>query len=308
MDLSKQSIAGLVGFIAAVIAIWTFVAGPYFDKQSKRRLFDETYRSIQGNANVQSSTNYMISEISNFLRPTTDPSFWETVSYSWEKHSSRLEENYEPLAEGFRSETMLPGETAPNMCRQLQAELSGHFHILNFARSVRGISLSTSGSSGFLGTFGGVAVVPAIPNMTLLAVEACKLSLQDLENPPDERTDRQRLTDELNGVRSDLEEVRRMASIDHDVAVDTAAEDFIGAYSGALRRMGVQQGEALSEANKALREFWNGDTSNFMVPNMNDYMAAINEALRNRRRDFSGEIEMLSELEEKILNDLSELN
>lgn len=293
---------GALGFIGTLIGIWQFVIAPINERADRRANFDAEYESKSSGevSQMRSSTNMLLSAIPNGIRDTRDNSLWRDIDREWSEHVGFLEGFYRAHAQGIRSETMQAdgSEHGEMVCNNIEAVLKSHYRMVQRVGTIGGISTGSGDApSGILGVFGPTVRIPEPSNMALMYTHdlGCEADIEPLVNPPDTRSPREIVEEQLAGLEADLTEARRQMAIDQDAALEAELSAFYDQYFGALRRMGVSRGEADAEARKALREIYDGYGYNFMVGGLNDYADRIRRAVAVRNTDFEVVMENLTD-------------
>lgn len=302
-------LVGIIGFVGTLIGIWQFVIAPINERSDRRTLFDAEYESQtrEDVSQMRSSTNMILSVIPNSIRDTRNNSLWQDIDREWSEHIGFLERFYRTFARGIRSETMQAkgAEHGETVCTNIEAVLKSHYQTVQRVGGIEGISTAyDEARSDILGVFTPVVRIPDPANMVQIFVHelGCEGDIEAIVNPPDTRSARQVLEEQIVGLETDLVQAERQTNIDQDAALEAQLSAFYDQYFGALRRMGVPQGEADLEARKALREIYQsgGYGHNFMVGGLNDYVERIRTAMENRNTDFEAVVASLQEsLEEK---------
>jgi hypothetical protein len=187
-------IAAAVGFVSAVLGVVGFLVqmGDRADQArdradqvrtadlEKTRKFDAVYREAWSRmgSEFMSSHNYLLTVIPQFIAEISDQRRpdWERVSYSWNKHGSRINSFYQELARCLDDGTCKSGDETSRACESAVAEMRAHRKIHQMLEGVQGINLDyTGGNTSFGGAFGPSVSVPNMRSLELVVAKACDL-------------------------------------------------------------------------------------------------------------------------------------
>lgn len=300
-------VVGALGLIGTVIGIWQFIIAPVNERADRRTRFDAGYESKSSNemSQMRSSTNMLLSVIPDDIRDTRNNSLWRDIDRKWSEHIEFIEDFYRTHAQEIRSETMQAhgSEHGETVCSNIEAVLKSHYQMVQRVGTIGGISTGSGDApSGILGVFGPTVRIPEPSNMAGIYTHelGCGSDIELLVNPPDMRSPREIVEEQLAGLEADLSEAQRQMGVNQDAALEAELKAFYDRYFGVLTGMGLSRGEADAEARKALREVYDGNGYNFMVGDLNDYADRIRRAVEIRNTDFEVVVEKLTDrLQEK---------
>ncbi len=284
----------IVGIFACVVAIFFMIAvSNYFTNARKQEKFDEAVKGIP-TSDYQSSVNYVLSVIPGSVRRTRDSDHWKRFSYSWNKHISRLENSLEPIAKGLADGTMRRGKNAEWLCEQIQNLLSSHYSTYRRVSGITGIGLNESGGdSSFIEVFGPVVSVPKPNNMEYIYASVCDGNLNNIKNPPDTRTDQEKVADRIANLEAFLSELEELKSINIEEELERAKVAFLNKYAGYLVSQGMWKSDAIQEAKQELRQVMSGGGANYFISGMNDIFDRIRYYQNLSQRDLDAEIDKI---------------
>jgi len=287
--MMKAVLAG-IGLISAVIAIWQFILEPLEEK----KYFDETVENIFNSSEFQSSTGYLNDVIPNNFFSTREEEHWKAFSYSWNKHSERVEQSYEPLAEGLRSATMRAGSTKDQVCSHVKSIVINHYNNINELSKIRGVNISyVNGTESSI--FGPVVVIPKINNLELILDEACNYSQQDI-NIELARLEQQLSENSVENIAEKIKVLNEKKNINYDSLLKEQYDLFIQTYYRHLVSEHMDESEAKDDALNELRNLLKGDgMAHWTVPRMNAISDRIQQLLDDSQRDYDAEIDLLKE-------------
>ncbi len=293
-----------LGLLATLISLWQFIYEPF----QERELFDESIEKAfrENRSGFMSSTNYMLDVIPRNAYPTREKDHWNSFSYSWKKHSGRLEQIYEPISTGLIEGSMRAGSSSEQVCSNVEAVVKSHYEILAKVSQIPSISVSYTGETApELAMFGSVVVVPQIPYMEIMLDKACDISLENIRIEIAKSKELSQ-EDKIEAVRKEIERIETMKSFDFKTALRNEMKKFVTTYSGHLSSQGMHRGDAESEALLELKKTMArpSGTSNWMVPGMNtitDNIFRLIEATKEASKlDYDAEIERLRKIERQL--------
>lgn len=296
----------LLGFLTVLIGIWHFIISPY----QKRQKFDEIYDRAfsQNKSEWMSSTNYLVSQIPNARLMTRDYDHWRKFTYSWNKHTARMEEFYATLADALLEKSVSPGSTKKKICDHLGTIAKCHVENIEFISSVRGISVSHTGEPApELSVFGPVVVVPDTTNIEIVLKKTCNLTFEKIRSRLAENRTELTTEQRLQAVRAEIDSVTSEKDFDYEGALTDQLELFVETYASHLTRHGVLRIDAETEAKSELdKALFSEEKVNWTVPGMNTIHDRIHQLISASQRDFDAEIRKLREIESELMGELNE--
>jgi hypothetical protein len=129
-----------------------------------RENFDATFeRSMAGmRSEYMSSSNILTSVLPANIIRTSSLSHWRSFSESWNTHTNRMNQLFQPLAECLSNGSCAPGSQRDEVCRIVDTQISAYDNIHQRLQGGLGINLDYTGGGAFGDAFGPNVRVPRI--------------------------------------------------------------------------------------------------------------------------------------------------